>query len=440
MTDHAPRSRPVAVPSGRFVRAARLGTLATGMASSAALSGLRAYVGGARPDWRDLLATPENMRRVADQLARMRGAAMKVGQLISMDAGDVLPPELAQVMARLRAEADHMPPRQLRRVLDAEWGGGWQRRFRRFDVRPVAAASIGQVHRAIPADGPPLAIKVQYPGIRRSIDSDVDNVATLIRLSGLVPTGLDLAPLLSEAKRQLHDEADYAREASQLARFGALLADDADFLLPEPDPALTTTSVLAMTYVAGQPVERLAEAEQSIRDRVMTVLVALLLRELFDWGVMQSDPNFANYRFDPETGRVILLDFGAARDLSPDLVAACHRLLAAGMGGGRGDIVAACEGLGLFAAETPGRYREAVTDMTEIAFAALRRPGLFDFAASDMIDRLRARGMALAHDRDLLHVPPVDLLYLQRKVGGLFLLGRTLGARIALRDIVGRYL
>jgi len=440
MTEDTPLSRPVAVPAGRLTRAARLGTLATGMASGAALSGLRAYAGGARPEWRDLLMTPANVRRFADELARMRGAAMKVGQLVSMDAGDVLPPELAQVLARLRAEADHMPPRQLRAVLDAEWGAGWQRRFRRFDVRPIAAASIGQVHRATPAEGPDLAIKVQYPGIRRSIDSDVDNVATLIRLSGLLPRGLDVAPLLAEAKRQLHEEADYAREARELARFGRLLAEDDAYLLPAPRADLTTDSVLAMTFVPGRPVEAMTQASAATRDRLMTLLIDLLFRELFDWGVMQSDPNFGNYRFDPESGRLILLDFGAARDLPPPLVARYRRLLAAGMGGARSDLEAACEGMGFFAPDTPAPFRAAITDMAEIAFAALRRPGPFDFGSADIVERLRDRGMALAAERDLAHMPPVDVFYLQRKVGGLYLLGRTLGARVDVRALLDLHL
>ena len=104
-------------------------------------------------------------------------------------------------------------------------GPDWRRRFAHFGAEPIAAASIGQVHRAVTHGGRTLAIKVQYPGVRDSIDADIDNVATLMRVSGLVPDGLDLASLLDEAKRQLHEEADYAREGERMARFGALLAD-----------------------------------------------------------------------------------------------------------------------------------------------------------------------------------------------------------------------
>jgi predicted unusual protein kinase regulating ubiquinone biosynthesis (AarF/ABC1/UbiB family) len=123
----------------------------------------------------DLLLTPTNATRVADQLSHLHGAAMKLGQMISMDAGDVLPPELTSILARLRDNAHHMPPQQLDEVLIGEWGRGWRRRFQSFQAHPIAAASIGQVHRAEIPDGRVLAIKVQYPGVASSIDADAHN-------------------------------------------------------------------------------------------------------------------------------------------------------------------------------------------------------------------------------------------------------------------------
>lgn len=133
--------------------------------------GLRTAASGERVDLRALALSPENALRLTRELSHMRGAAMKVGQLMSMDAGELLPPEFAAILARLRADAHPMPPRQLRTVLDKAWGEGWYRRFERFDLRPLAAASIGQVHRALTPDGRDLAIKVQFPGVRESIES-----------------------------------------------------------------------------------------------------------------------------------------------------------------------------------------------------------------------------------------------------------------------------
>ena len=240
-----PRGR--AVPSGRLARLGTFGRLAGGVAGGMLAEGARRLANGERPRLGDLILTPANATRVADRLSHLRGAAMKLGQMISMDAGDMLPPELSTILARLRNQAYRMPPQQLDRVLKAEWGTDWRRRFRQFDASPIAAASIGQVHRATLPDGRLLAIKVQYPGVRESIDADVDNVATLLRVSNLLPSELDLAPLLAEAKRQLAEEADYRREGDQMRRYGDRLRGDPRYVVPVLEPANSARrGVLAM--------------------------------------------------------------------------------------------------------------------------------------------------------------------------------------------------
>lgn len=439
MDDHASRSRPIAVPAGRYTRLARFGGMAGGIAANAAADGVRRVLSGERPALRELMLTPANLTRLADEMARMRGAAMKMGQLLSMDAGDVLPPELSQILARLRADADHMPPRQLRDVLNAEWGTGWLSRFEKFDVRPIAAASIGQVHRARLRDGRVLAIKVQYPGVRRSIDSDVRNIGALLRVSGMLPPGLDLAPFLEEARRQLHLEADYRREAGELARFGRLVGDDPSYVLPEPVDALTTQNVLAMTFVEGMPVEALETAEQAERDRVARLLIDLAFRELFAYGAIQSDPNFANFRYNPESGRVVLLDYGAARDMPAEMVERYRDLFRAGFSGDRHAMRQAALDVGFFTDGTAAHHQAGVLEMIETASAAMRA-GPFDFGDRTVSTRMRDIGMALTQDREFDHVPPMDTLYLQRKFAGLFLLATRLRARVDLRALAEPHL
>ncbi|MEM6678537.1 MAG: AarF/ABC1/UbiB kinase family protein [Pseudomonadota bacterium] len=430
----------VAVPKGRMARAARLGGVASGIMAGAAARGTGALLRGERPLLRDLLLTPANVGRLAGELARMRGAAMKMGQLLSMDAGDVLPPEIAEIMARLRADAEPMPPRQLRRVLDGAWGPGWLRRFQSFETTPVAAASIGQVHRARLRDGRLLAIKVQYPGVRQSIDSDVANVGTLVRLSDMLPPGVALDPLLDEARRQLHEEADYEREGAQLARFHALLAEDQDFVVPEPVPELTGRDVLAMRFVPGAPLESLAEAPQGERDRVMRLLLELMLREVFDFGLVQTDPNFGNYRYDRETGRVVLLDFGAARGYPPERVATFRALMRAVMSGDAGTLAEAGEATGFYSAETAPEHRDQVLGLMQIGSVPFRADTPHDFADESLRAQLRDRGFDLAMERDFDHVMPMDVLYLQRKVAGLYLLGARLKAQVHLRSLVELHL
>ena len=435
-----PVSRPFSVPSGRASRLSHFGSLATGIAGNMAVNGVQELVQGRRPALRDLLLTPSNVSRFADQLARMRGAAMKMGQLISMDTGDVLPPELAQIMARLRDNADHMPPKQLKRVLTDNWGDGWLRRFERFDVHPVAAASIGQVHRAQTRDGRDLAIKVQYPGVRRSIDSDIDNVMSMVRMAGLIPDGMEIAPLLAEAKRQLHQEADYEREGAYLARFGTLLESEPDYVVPVQHPDLTTSDILSMSFMPGVAIETLETADQTTRDRVAGLLIRLVLREIFEFNVIQSDPNFANYRYDPDGGRIVLLDFGAAVEVDKTLVARYRKLLQAGMSKDHDALRQAAIDIGFFTQDTRADHADAVLNMMEIVFASLRRPGSYDFSSTEAVGMLRDAGMEMSQDREFNHIPPVETLFLHRKLAGIYLLAHRLRAKLDVRALIEPYL
>ncbi|WP_271300427.1 ABC1 kinase family protein [Sphingomonas sp. CV7422] len=425
-----------AVPSGRLSRLGAFGRLAAGVGGGVVAEGARRLAAGERPRMGDLLLTPANATRVADQLAHLRGAAMKLGQMISMDAGDMLPPELATILSRLRNDAHHMPPPQLNTVLTAAWGRDWRRRFAHFQAHPIAAASIGQVHRAHLPDGRELAIKVQYPGVMQSIDADVDNVATLLRVSGLLPKELDIAPLLDEAKRQLHEEADYLREGAMMTRYRDLLAGEPAFVVPELDPDLTTPNVLAMSYVAGVPIETLETADQSVRDDAMHSLIALVLRELLDWGLMQTDPNFANYRWQPETGRIVLLDFGAARPVAPATAAGYRRLLAAGLSGERDAVRAAAIAAGFLGEAAAARHRPLVDAMIDVILGELNRPGPFDFGDRAFVGVVREQGIEMARDRATWHLPPADTLFVQRKISGTALLAARLKARVDIRAMV----
>ena len=428
-----------AVPSGRAARFVQFGRIASGIAGGVAAGGLRALANGKRPDLTELLLTPANTLRLTDGLSHLRGAALKLGQMLSMDTGLVLPDDLTAILARMRDSARHLPPKQLQTTLNAEWGPGWYARFARFDVRPFAAASIGQVHRAVTHDGQDLAIKVQYPGVRASIDSDVNNMATLLRLPGLLPRGIDIAPLLAEAKRQLHAEADYLAEAQHLARFGDFLAGSEMFVLPKLHPALCTSQVLAMSFVQSAPLETLLDASQAERDRVATALIDLVLRELFVFGMMQTDPNLANYRHDPKTGRIVLLDFGAVQPIDPQLAADFRALARAALDGGADATGDAMLRIGYFGQTTAPHHQALLQLMFDTAMAPLRQDKPFDFGQSDLLERLRDMGLAIGKDRDLAHVPPAATLFLHRKIGGMYLMAAKLKARVGLRPLVEAY-
>lgn len=303
----------------------------------------------------------------------------------------------------------------------------------------MAAASIGQVHRATLPDGRVLAIKVQYPGVRDSIGSDVDNVATLLRVSNLIPPAIDLKPLLEEARRQLAEEADYIREAERMRAYGERLAGDPRYVVPVPDAALTTPLVLAMDFVPGQSIETLVEAPQETRDTAMTALIQLVLRELFDFGMMQTDPNFANYRWQADTaegtGRLVLLDFGAARDVPPETVASYRRLIEAGLAHDRDRIREIAVETGFLGAAAVAAHRPAVDRIIAAIDDTMARPGPFDFGDRAFVPVVREETKAMIADRATWHVPHVETLFVQRKISGTALLCARLKARVDVRGL-----
>ena len=430
-------SKPSAVPGGRWSRLARLGTLAGGVAGNMLAEGARQFAQGKRPQLHQLLLTPANARRVADQLAQLRGAAMKVGQLLSMDAGELLPPELADILSRLRADAIPMPMSQVVNALNANWGDGWDRHFEQFSFTPTAAASIGQVHFGRRKDGRNIAVKIQYPGIRRSIDSDVDNVATLLRMSGLLPKSLDIKPLLDEAKKQLHDEADYRREGASMMQFASLLTGADEFMVPEMHADLTTESVLAMTRLDGVALESLGHLPQGERDRLVSRLFHLLFREIFEFRLIQTDPNFANYRYASTSQQLILLDFGATRAYSARMAESYRELMGSAMRNDRPGLNDAAEAIGYFQQDIKEGQRQAVLDIFALACEPLGHIGAYDFGRSDLGVRIRDAGMVLGRDREFWHTPPADALFLHRKLGGLYLLAARLKARVNVNHLVG---
>ncbi|MBS1144174.1 MAG: hypothetical protein H6R14_1580 [Proteobacteria bacterium] len=435
-----PGGKSSAVPGNRWSRLARLGSLAGGVAGNMLAEGARQFVQGKRPQLHQLLLTPANARRVADQLAQLRGAAMKVGQLLSMDAGELLPPELAEILSRLRADADPMPMSQVVSALNANWGEGWDRHFEQFSFTPVAAASIGQVHFARRKDGRPLAIKIQYPGIRKSIDSDVDNVASLLRVSGLLPKSLDIAPLLAEAKKQLHAEADYRREGACMMQFSGLLAGTGDFLVPQLHDDLTTENILSMTRLDGVAIESLGHLPQDERDRLVGQLFRLLFREIFEFRLIQTDPNFANYRYATDSRQLILLDFGATRAYPAAMIEHYRQLIVSAIDADRQGMNDAAMAIGYFQQDIKEGQRQAVLDIFALACEPLAHDGAYDFGTSDLSLRIRDAGMVLGMDRDFWHTPPADAIFLHRKLGGLYLLAAKLRARVNIGALAGDFL
>jgi predicted unusual protein kinase regulating ubiquinone biosynthesis (AarF/ABC1/UbiB family) len=424
------------VPATRIGRLARMAKLAGGVAGGMVAEGTRRIRAGERPSARDMLLTPGNAPRVADELASMRGAAMKMGQMLPMDGGDFLPKELADILARLRSDAVNMPAEQLTQTMEKSFGEDWQEIFYGFEFKPIAAASIGQVHCAISPEGQKLALKIQYPGVAKSIDSDVDNIATLLRISGLLPDGLDIDPLLQEAKAQLRTEANYLQEAEFLSTFHELLAEDERFLVPQVYPELSTEQVLAMSYISSEPIEVVEDLPQQQRDQIVSSMIDLMLQEFFELRLVQTDPNFANYRYQAESGKIVLLDFGATRKFKAGFVNEYKRLIKAVMAGSDERMLKAAEKLGYVVATENQEYRQLVLEIFHLVLEPLTCDGAYDFGSTDLSARLAGLVESVQDFREFWQAPPPDAIFFHRKVGGMFLLAQRMSARVDLGKLL----
>ncbi len=428
------------IPSHRLARIGQFASLATRIGGNVVAEGTKQWLAGNRPHAKDLLLTPANLSRVADQLAHLRGAAMKVGQMLSMDSGDLLSPELAEVLARLRSDANPMLAKQLDKSLVEGLGTDWKRHFLSFNFKPVASASIGQVHKAYTDDGDQVAVKVQYPGIRNSIDSDIDNVATLLNLVGIIPKDIDFTALLEQAKLQLHAEANYQLESQYLNQYKQYLATNSHFIVPRVFPAMTSETVLTMDFVEGDKIESLVNAPQHLRDNVMHHLFELFFAELFEFKLVQTDPNFANYLYNHQQEKIVLLDFGATRVYS-DTISEGYRLaFRAAIENDTQGIEQALRQIGFFSQTIVEKQKLAIIDLVTLACEPMGIDQTYDFGVSDLANKIRQRGSALSFQENYWHTPPIDAIFLHRKIAGLYLLAARLKAKINIHSLVIKHL
>ncbi|EPE6793446.1 ABC1 kinase family protein [Vibrio alginolyticus] len=428
------------LPTHRISRFSKFASLATRVAGNVIAEGTKQIAKGNKPKAKDLLLTPQNIARLTDQLAHLRGAAMKLGQMLSMDAGDVLEPELADILSRLRSNADPMPAKQLNAVMESSLGTNWKAEFLSFNFKPIASASIGQVHQAYSDAGDNLAVKVQYPGIRKSIDSDVDNVGTLLKVVGLIPESVDYKGLLEEAKKQLHDEADYAREAQFAIRYHDAFKEHPHFVVPKIHTGSCSDSVLAMEFIDGSPIEQIEHYDQSTRDFVMHSLLELLFRELFEFKMVQTDPNFANYLYIENTRQIGLLDFGATREYSERFSTGYRQAFASVVNNDEQGLNNALEQIGFFSQTILPDQRQAILDLVKMACEPMLVDEPYDFKASGLAQKLREAGTILSMEQEYWHTPPADALFLHRKIGGMYLLAARIGAKVNIRQLVQPYL
>jgi predicted unusual protein kinase regulating ubiquinone biosynthesis (AarF/ABC1/UbiB family) len=309
------------LPTGRVARTARVGRLVAGQGLR--WTGMRAANRVRTPERAEQARSDRTaalVGQLVDQLGQMRGAAMKIGQILSMVDFDGLPEdqrtELQGKLAKLRDDVPPVPFRKLEKLMREEFGGPLSTVFSSFDEQAFAAASIGQVHRATTLDGQDVVVKVQYPGVAEAVETDLRNAMLLLPLVKRLAPGLDAKALADELRERISEELDYELEAQNHRRIERLYRGHPFVRVPRVLTELSTRRVLVSEYVAGQRFEEVRRLSQDERDRYGEIVVRFFFGLLFREGIALGDPHPGNYLRCAD-GRVCFLDFGLLRDVSP---------------------------------------------------------------------------------------------------------------------------
>jgi aarF domain-containing kinase len=288
-----------AVPSSRIGRAFGFAKLGAGLAwGTAGELASRVVLGSGRSDGGSAVTNNANADRLAATLCRMRGAALKMGQMLSIQDESLLPPALTRALSQVRQGADAMPNHQLVQQMKSQLGDNWRDKFYSFDEQPFAAASIGQVHLATVQDKETgslrqVVVKVQYPGVAQSIESDLGNLSMLVRMTGLAPKGLFIENVIRVGQDELKVECNYLNELANQESFKALVESDPilrenEFTVPDVFEDLTTEQVLTTAFSPGGTIDKVSHLDQEERNRIGRTILYLTMQELFEWRLMQT--------------------------------------------------------------------------------------------------------------------------------------------------------
>ncbi len=414
------------------------------------------------------LATSPGSRQdvLTAYLCRLRGGALKLGQMLSIQGESVLPKEWSQALERVRQAADAMPRSDLELIMAEEWGEGWRDKVNgggfdgvvsqggslfdpdctvvgeklvEFDDKPIAAASIGQVHLGTLSNGEWVAIKVQYPDILPSITSDLDNLQMLVSYLNIVPKGVFIDQIISAGRAELGQECDYSNEIRSQERLRSLVSSDRKlvelgFAVPRVVPALSTERVITTEFAYGSAIDKAVNAPQSVRDRIGLGLLRLTLLELFVWKFMQTDPNFSNFIYDDARDLVQLIDFGSAREFDKDFVDGYLDIVWAAAVGDEETLMQKSFDHGFLAGGEGQTMLDAHLKAGLILGEPFRDGGTYDFGGSDITERIGVQARVFSKHR--IQPPPTEVYTLHRKLAGAFLMCIKLGARVDCRGVL----
>lgn len=422
------------VPSSRIARMVSFGSLAAGLGVGTAAEYMRRSIGfGQSNEASNLFLTKANMDRIVDTLCKVRGAALKLGQMLSIQDESIVTPELAKALERVRKSADFMPSWQVQHVLNTEIGESWRNKLISFEEKPFAAASIGQVHFGKTINDENVAIKIQYPGVAKGIESDIDNLVGIMKLWNIFPKGMFIENVVVVAKRELAWEVDYKREAECTRKFRTLLEPYTDFIVPKVIDDLCGSQVFTTEFVEGIPVDQCIHLDLEHRKHIANSMLQLVLLELMEFRYMQTDPNWANFLYNPNTKKLLLLDFGASREYPKDFVDSYVRIIKAASENDRKVVIQVSQQLKLLTGYESKVMEDAHVEAVMILGEVFQQDGEYSFKGQDTIARIQNLVPTMLSHR--LCPPPDEIYSLHRKLSGIYLLCAKLDAPIQARSM-----
>lgn len=433
------------IRTGLFVRSLALARLA--MSSSRDLLTAKS--------WEASQTDPELQRRIeaqateiAKELGSLKGSVMKVGQLLSMFGEHFLPPQVNSILKTLQCDSPSVEWKCLENMVREELGP----KYDDLEIDPSAfsAASIGQVHRAkVKGTGKLLALKIQYPGVEKAIENDIRALKTLLMFAPGIPKGERMALLLAEIDEMLKREVDYRSEANSYVAFRDLLADDKRFYIPSIAKDFSTAKILAIELVNGHRFdsETVLGLSQDRRNRLGQALLELYLRELFQFGQVQTDAHIGNFlvrlKGEPnvdgkinECDQIVLLDYGAVRTFSPEFLNQYAKLIHGALTHDTAMVAEAGSEIGfLKACDTPMVLHEFYIFCRLVVEPFQDTSAAYSWQGNDLPQRLANQLTRVIQAREF-RAPPREVLFLDRKSTGLYVLLSKIGAKTQTQDHV----
>ncbi len=429
--------KPVTSRSGRFFK---LAGMTASVAGQYAGQRARRLFGTENDEGAQSESYTRMAGQIADTLGELKGAVMKVGQIASQTQ-DFLPKEFSDALERLQKEAPPMPFDVIVAQVESELGKPVPELFEYLQETPYAAASIGQVHRARLHDGTDVIVKVQYPGVDESCDSDLKQLRLALKLGGLLKMPKEhVDQLFGEIRVRLKEELDYENEARNLEEFRKFHAKDDWIIIPRVFASHSSRRVLTMELVEGDHINAITPAKYN-QDTINLIghrIFTMMADQLFRFQCIHGDPHAGNFAYRPD-GSIVLYDFGCVKKLKPEIVEAYRKALVSALDEDYAALDHHLIALGARVESQPAVDEAYYAMWRDILIVPFNQSEPYDFAESDIHKQVAAKTTTVFKYLDYFK-PPVESIFIDRMIAGHYWMLKRLGVQAAFRDELEKYL